>query len=526
MTGFTVWPGISPVLIITGFELTGGNSRSFQLPDDWSGSLWGRTGCTFNGSGHGSCKIGDCGSGEMECNGRSATPPVTVAEFGTNKFGERNFDVSVMDGYNLQMTVEATTDGSTYLSGDCLKRGCFYDLNKRCPEELMLKGGGGCHSPCQVFRTPEYCCYNSCEPTSYSRLFSSACPRTDDISSSYCEGANYTVRFCPRPFSTIKLGIWYTSDAEARKVWVANPNKPIIRTSDGETIALSIDRNTGNLMIIQPMDLVGGKTLMKITDVQAGPNPNVTATLEDTGNFRLINEIDKRVLWQSFDHPTNVLLPGMKLGYDKRTRQNWTLTSSHSDDIFDSGAFTLSWEPIDETNQRLMIRRRGQPYWTGGFPGIKAFGGYMFPEYAMEGTFSIKYDIYSFGVLILEILSGRRNSSFVHLDRTVNLLGYAWELWQQGNALELEDPTLRSTYVVHQFLRTFHVALLCVQESALDRPTTSDMVSMLLNDTISLPAPKRPAFFTRGVESKSTLDHISSEECSANNVTVSVIEGR
>ncbi|KAF5815621.1 putative protein kinase RLK-Pelle-DLSV family [Helianthus annuus] len=50
--------------------------------------------------------------------------------------------------------------------------------------------------------------------------------------------------------------------------------------------------------------------------------------------------------------------------------------------------------------------------------------GYMSPEYAMEGTFSMKSDIFSFGVLILEIISGRRNSSFVHLDRTYNLIGY------------------------------------------------------------------------------------------------------
>ncbi|KAI3703558.1 hypothetical protein L1987_73714 [Smallanthus sonchifolius] len=449
--GFTVWPGISgsPVFDISGFELTEGNSHSFQTPPNWSGRLWGRTGCTFNGSGHGSCKIGDCGSGEMECNGRSATPPVTVAEFGTNErsiFNETSFDVSLMDGYNLQMTVEVT-DGSTYLSGDCPKRGCAYDLNKRCPVELMLKGGGGCHSPCQLFGTPEYCCNNSlvvCEPTSYSRLFSSACPRTDDSSSSYCGVANYTVKFCPLEdaFSTIKvgkqlndydqllsisgkftlgffnenyLGIWYTGDAEARKVWVANPNKSIIPTSDGETIALSIDQNTGNLIITD-----GGTTVMKISDVQAGPNPNVTAKLEDTGNFRLINEIDKRVLWQSFDHPTNVLLQGMKLGYDTRTRQNKILTSWVTDDIFDTGAFTLSWEPIDETYQSLMIRRRGQPYWTSGFPDIEAFE-------------------------------------------------YAWELLQHGNALELEDPTLGSTYDVQQFLRTSHVALLCVQERALDR---------------------------------------------------------
>ncbi|GJT46302.1 G-type lectin S-receptor-like serine/threonine-protein kinase, partial [Tanacetum coccineum] len=103
--------------------------------------------------------------------------------------------------------------------------------------------------------------------------------------------------------------------------------------------------------------------------------------------------------------------------------------------------------------------------------------GYMAPEYAMEGTFSTKSDIYSFGVLILEIVSGRRNSSFNHLGRTVNLLGYAWELWQQGNTLDLEDPSVGSTCDMQQFLRTVHVALLCVQEDAMDRPTTSDMIS-------------------------------------------------
>ena len=50
--------------------------------------------------------------------------------------------------------------------------------------------------------------------------------------------------------------------------------------------------------------------------------------------------------------------------------------------------------------------------------------GYMSPEYAMEGTFSVKSDVFSFGVLTLEIVSGRRNTSFVYLDKTVNLIGY------------------------------------------------------------------------------------------------------
>ncbi|KAJ0716177.1 putative non-specific serine/threonine protein kinase [Helianthus annuus] len=143
-----------------------------------------------------------------------------------------------------------------------------------------------------------------------------------------------------------------------------------------------------------------------------------------------------------------------------------------------------------------------------------------------NGRNFLYHDIFSFGVLILEIISGRRNSSFVHLNRTVNLLGYAWKLWQQGNAMELEDPTLGSTCVVQQFLRTFHVALLCVQESATDRPTTSHMISMLLNDTISLPTPKSPAFFIARVESNSTLDNIKPEDCSINSIMISAMQGR
>ncbi|KAI7748929.1 hypothetical protein M8C21_029618 [Ambrosia artemisiifolia] len=413
--GFTIWPAISgsPDLNITGFKLTEGNSRSFETPENWSGRLWGRTDCSFNGSsGHGSCKIADCGSGEMECNGRSPIPPVTIAEFDIKK---SSYFVNLRDGYNLPITIEPA-GGSVYSSLDCT-RGCASDLNKRCPKELMLDGGGGCQSPCQVFGTPMYCCSKSlmtCEPTAYSRFFHAACPRSDDVTSpdlyTVCVSANYTIRFCPPEdaFSTLKVGsklgpydqlvsisgkftlgffnglrnylaIWYTGDVEARKVWVANPNTPVMPMS----CALSIDPNTGNLIITN-----GGKTLVKITDVQAGRNPNVTATLEDDGNFRLINDMDKRVLWQSFDHPTNVLLPGMKLGYDTRTRQNWTLTSWLSNG---SKAFTLSWEPINETSQRLMIRRRGQPYWTSGFLDVKT-SAFM---YLQNGDMQSKYNLTS-----------------------------------------------------------------------------------------------------------------------------------
>ncbi|XP_059639313.1 uncharacterized protein LOC132281642 [Cornus florida] len=72
--------------------------------------------------------------------------------------------------------------------------------------------------------------------------------------------------------------------------------------------------------------------------------------------------------------------------------------------------------------------------------------GYMSPEYAMEGIFSIKSDEFSFGMLLLEIVSGKKNHSCYHYERPLNLIGYAWELWRENRGLELIDPTLDNSY--------------------------------------------------------------------------------
>ncbi|KAD6453715.1 hypothetical protein E3N88_08421 [Mikania micrantha] len=715
------------------------------------------------------------------------------------------------------------------------------------------------------------------------------------------------------------LGIWYTHDRSSTKVWVANRSTPIKSSS----CVLMIDHRTGKLIISN-----GGITLVTISDNQSGASPNLTATLQDTGDFQLKNEFDNQILWKSFDYPSNVLLPGMKLGWDRGTGHSWELTSWLSDTIPDLGAFTMTFDAYGETYRNILIRRRGLPYWSknvkklisvrynlsyvydnddsfyfsyheerycssctpmwilnvngqvedgetdglfigssdfcygnhqddgclaanmrfcrdgddkftllngdytwgthvftpdndssvgfsdcmircwddcdcvafntsengvgcniwlgskdlkfsiypksiyapkyvllppsngnakiliwgsvvsgifllsfcfglllyrknkkftrkekrekdedrhllelmdmsdpergrrkgidivvfsfadilsatndfssenklgqGGFgpvykgklsdeqeiaikrlsrtsgqglmefknelmliaklqhtnlvrvlgccihgeekmliyeympnksldfflfdetrkalldwpkrcniiegisqgllylhkysrmriihrdlkpsnvlldqsmnPKISDFGlarifkqneteamterpvgtyGYMSPEYAMDGTFSVKSDVFSFGVLMLEIVSGRRNVCLSFLNTTINLIGYAWELWQQGNALQLQDPTLVDACVEHQLLRTIHVALLCVQEYAGDRPVISEVISMLANDTMLLPVPKQPGFFFGGTMSKSTFFERKPYGSSGNNSTVTQME--
>lgn len=206
---YTVWPGIlanagSPSLDSTGFELPTDSSRTFQAPTGWSGRFWGRTGCNFDGSSSASCSTGDCGSGQVECKGAGAAPPATLAEFTLGTGGQDFYDVSLVDGYNVPMIVEASGG-----SGMCASTGCVTDLNLQCPAELRVSDGGGCKSACEAFGSPQYCCsgaYNSpalCKPSVYSEMFKSACPRSysyayDDPTSTFtCAGADYTLTFCP-----------------------------------------------------------------------------------------------------------------------------------------------------------------------------------------------------------------------------------------------------------------------------------------------------------------------------------------
>ncbi|GJX21456.1 G-type lectin S-receptor-like serine/threonine-protein kinase CES101 [Tanacetum coccineum] len=111
--------------------------------------------------------------------------------------------------------------------------------------------------------------------------------------------------------------------------------------------------------------------------------------------------------------------------------------------------------------------------------------GYMPPEYMMEGVVSTKTDVFSFGVLLLEIVSSKMNHGSYDVEHPLNLPGLAWELWNKGRGLDFMDPVMTC----------IHVGLLCVQDHAIDRPTMSEVISMLTNENMHLPKPKQPAFF-------------------------------
>ncbi|XP_059292835.1 G-type lectin S-receptor-like serine/threonine-protein kinase RKS1 [Lycium ferocissimum] len=152
--------------------------------------------------------------------------------------------------------------------------------------------------------------------------------------------------------------------------------------------------------------------------------------------------------------------------------------------------------------------------------------GYMSPEYAMVGHFSAKSDVFSFGVLCLEIITGRKNNSHYDQEQSQHLVGYVWDSWKDEKALDVVDPLLVDSYEACEVLRCIHIGLLCVQSFANDRPTMSELVFMLCNET-NLPFPKEPGFVFRS-ESHCSVKSSSSASIgtSVNEMSISTVHGR
>ncbi|GLU23212.1 hypothetical protein SLE2022_392360 [Rubroshorea leprosula] len=119
--------------------------------------------------------------------------------------------------------------------------------------------------------------------------------------------------------------------------------------------------------------------------------------------------------------------------------------------------------------------------------------GYMAPEYVTQGRFSFKTDVFSFGVMILEIVSGQKNNSIGHEEDTLNLISIVWKNWTAGTPLNVVDPNLQKDST-SQITRCIHIGLLCVQENLLLRPTMGLVVAMLTGYPVNLPVPSQPAY--------------------------------
>ncbi|XP_073014212.1 cysteine-rich receptor-like protein kinase 15 [Typha latifolia] len=162
--------------------------------------------------------------------------------------------------------------------------------------------------------------------------------------------------------------------------------------------------------------------------------------------------------------------------------------------------------------------------------------GYMSPEYALYGQFSAKSDVFSFGVLILEIVTGRRNTLNQDSMYSEDLLSYVWNNWRKGAALQVLDRCLAEECRPQDVLRCIHIGLLCIQEDPSERPTMASVILMLNSQSITLPSPSTPAFVISsrtfnephvlGRERNADLPGSRSRGGSVNDVSISEMEPR
>nr|XP_029144606.1 G-type lectin S-receptor-like serine/threonine-protein kinase SD1-1 [Arachis hypogaea] len=183
----------------------------------------------------------------------------------------------------------------------------------------------------------------------------------------------------------------------------------------------------------------------------------------------------------------------------------------------------------DKLNPKIsdfgMARTFGGDQTEGNTNRVVGTYGYMAPEYAIDGLYSIKSDVFSFGILMMEIICGTKNRALCHANQTLNLIGYAWRVWKEEKALELIDSSIKESCVISEALRCIHVSLLCVQQYPEDRPTMASVILMLASE-MDLVEPKEPGFFPKRVSIEANSQPHQCEVSTNDELTVTSLDGR
>uniref|UniRef100_A0A453D3A6 non-specific serine/threonine protein kinase n=1 Tax=Aegilops tauschii subsp. strangulata TaxID=200361 RepID=A0A453D3A6_AEGTS len=429
----------------------------------------------------------------------------------------------------------------------------------------------------------------SCVPILILPLLSSLCQSDDQLTDAkplsagdmlVSKGGDFALGFfSPNSSNTsLYLGIWYNSIPGRTVVWTANRDYPIAATSS-PMLAIT---NNSDLVLSDSQGHTRWVVKSGITGV------GVTAVLRSSGNF-VLQSPNGTSIWQSFDYPTDTILPGMRIygilqGDNEVAIKRLSKGSGQGIQEFrneiiliaklqhknllrvlfifgdDTRQYVLDWPTrfqiikgvargllyLHQDSRLTIIHRDLKPsnilLDSEMTPKISDFGmarifggnkqeakttrvvgtyGYMSPEYVMGGAFSVKSDTYSFGVLLLEIVSGLKITSSQLVENFVSLTTYAWRLWADGKATELVHSSFAESYSLHEVVRCIQVGLLCVQDRPDDRPLMSSVTFMLENESALLPAPKQPAFFAL-----QNFETEESRENSVNAVSITAVEGR
>ncbi|TVT98130.1 hypothetical protein EJB05_56582, partial [Eragrostis curvula] len=166
------------------------------------------------------------------------------------------------------------------------------------------------------------------------------------------------------------IGIWYNNIPKREVVWIANRDNPIIIPSSA-TLAVT---NRSDIVLSDPDE--GRIYWSTENNITVKRDAGASVTLSNDGNL-VLRSSNGTVLWQSFDHPTDTLLPGMPLRMNYRTRFVGRLVSRKGPDDPSSGDFSLGGDL--SSGLQYFIWNRSTPFWRSG-----AWSGAVFPSYKLS----------------------------------------------------------------------------------------------------------------------------------------------
>ncbi|XP_021864482.2 probable LRR receptor-like serine/threonine-protein kinase At1g56140 isoform X2 [Spinacia oleracea] len=125
--------------------------------------------------------------------------------------------------------------------------------------------------------------------------------------------------------------------------------------------------------------------------------------------------------------------------------------------------------------------------------GVAGTVGYLAPEYAMRGHLTEKVDVFAFGVVALELVSGRSNCDTALGREEMYLLDWAWHLYEKNQDVDLVDKRLK-IFNKDEVKRVVTIAFLCTQTSPAQRPTMARVLGMLSGDVEVGSIPSKPTY--------------------------------
>lgn len=233
--------------------------------------------------------------------------------------------------------------------------------------------------------------------------------------------------FNPGTSSNIYLGIWYKKFGVKVKdidiVWVANRENPLTAPSSSR-LELSED---GNLVLLDR----SSKKPFWSTNLAFPMSNSTEAIIGDDGNFVLRDRYDvSTVFWESFDHPTDTLLPGGKLRIDKITGKSKQLISWTNSEDPAPGMFSFGLDP-NEGSQYILEWNRSQSYWSSGIWNGRFFN--LAPEMTQNSIFNYSFvsneneSYFSYSL---------NNSTFIPSRFVINFSGMIQQqMWLAGHCI-------------------------------------------------------------------------------------------